>query len=91
MWGNPPIVTILQYFPKIQELLAILELPNHFSRLEIITWFLVEKRESGLLEVVRLPRKNWCFKTCFGSTDGDDFQNFYIQQVSCTKIHPIPG
>jgi hypothetical protein len=40
--------------------------------------FLAEDRVSGLLEVLMLAKKIRCCKTCFGATDGDDFQNNYV-------------
>jgi hypothetical protein len=68
-------MTILPFFPKIQELLAILFLPNQNTRLENIIWFLMGDQVSGLLEVLKLRKKNRCFKTRFGRMDGDNFKN----------------
>jgi hypothetical protein len=34
---------------------------------------LVGEHKAGLLEVIKWRRKNRCFETCFGSTDGDHF------------------
>jgi hypothetical protein len=70
-------MTILQHFAKIQELLAFLALPNQSSRLETTARFLAGEHNSGLLEAFKVRRKNRCFETRFGSTDGDDISNYY--------------